>query len=206
MAQTIFPNKIGRVGGFDETAFDTDGFDTVTIATQVFEPSVSTAKQTIYPDIVGGTTTAGFDSDAFDNDAFDITARSSDTQVFNPTLVETGVSTAPVEDTGGGSGGRRQDYAPIGGFIRWGKKRKKKPEQVKEVVSAVRQVVRQAKKADIAPTMLIAPEIDYTEVATQILANERLVDLRKLEIQAFAQLVESALIELDDEEVLLMVA
>lgn len=205
MAQTIFPNKIGRVGGFDETAFNADAFDTVTIATEVFEPIVGDAFQIIVPDFIGGVTTAGFDSDAFDNTGFDTTDRVGDTQVFEPTVASTGKSSAQ-QDTGAGSGGSRQDYAPIGGFIKWGKKRKKKPEQVKEVISAVKQVVRQAKKADIAPTMLIAPEIDYTEVATQILANDRLVDLRKLEIQAFAQLVERALIELDDEDVILMVA
>ena len=205
MAQTIFPNKIGRVGGFDETAFNTDAFDTVTIATEVFEPIVGDAFQIIVPDFIGGVTTAGFDSDAFDNTGFDTTDSVGDTVVYGPTVASTGKSSAQ-QDTGAGSGGSRQDYAPIGGFIRWGKKRKKKPEQVKEVISAVKQVVRQAKKADIAPTILIAPEIDYTDVAAQILANERLVDLRKLEIQAFAQLVERALIELDDEEILLMVA
>lgn len=205
MAQTIFPNKIGRVGGFDETAFNTDAFDTVTIATEVFEPIVGDAFQIIVPDFIGGVTTAGFDSDAFDNTGFDTTDSVGDTVVYGPTVASTGKSSAQ-QDTGAGSGGSRKDYAPIGGFIKWGKKRKKKPEQVKEVISAVKQVVRQAKKADIAPTILIAPEIDYTDVAAQILANERLVDLRKLEIQAFAQLVERALIELDDEEILLMVA
>ena len=206
MAQTIFPNKIGRVGGFDETAFNTDAFDTVTIATEVFEPIVGDAFQIIVPDFIGGVTTAGFDSDAFDNTGFDTTDSVGDTIVYGPTVASTGKSSAQ-QDTGAGSGSRRQDYAPIGGFIKWGKKRKKKKrEEIKEVVSAVRQVVRQAKKADIAPTILIAPEIDYTDVAAQILANERLVDLRKLEIQAFAQLVERALIELDDEEILLMVA
>ena len=205
MAQTIFPNKIGRVGGFDETAFDTDAFDTVTIATQVFEPSVSTSKQTIYPDIVGGTTTAGFDSDSFDNTGFDTTDSVGDTVVYGPTVASTGKSSAQ-QDTGAGSGGsRRQDYAPIGGFIKWGKKRKKKKEQVKEVASAVMQVVRQVEKSE-TKAIYIPPEIDYTEIAEQILANERLVDLRKQEFSTFIARVEQALIELDDEEILLMVA
>ena len=202
MAQTIVPDVIGKLGGFDSDGFETTAFDQTTIATEVFSPQVGDAFQVITPDFIDGTRVAGFDIAGFD-DGFDVNAI---TTVFGPTVASTGKS-SEQQDTGAGSGGSRKEYAAIGGFIRWGrKKKKKKPEQVKEVVSAVMQTVRQLDKVDVKPSVFKAVEIDYTEVAERILADTNLLELRQQEFGTFLQKVERAIVELDDEEILLMVA
>ena len=98
---TITPDVIGKLGGFDETAFDNSGFDITTIATEVFSPQVGDAFQIIEPDFIDGTRIAGFDETAFDNSGFDT---NTVTAVFEPTVDVTGAVAAAEQDTGAGSG------------------------------------------------------------------------------------------------------
>ena len=67
------------------------------------------------------------------------------------------------------------------------------------------QTVRQVEKADVAP-IFIPPEVDYTEVAERILQDTELLALRQQEFSVFMRHVERTLMEIDDEEILLMVA
>ena len=121
--------------------------------------------------------------------------------VYDPRLIG-GVQQQP--DAGAGGGGK--EYAAIAPFIRWGRKKKKKKDaEVREVASAVMQVVRQVERSpEIAPLISLPPEIDYAEVAQRILETQRLTNLRDMAFKEFARRVQVALDEMDDEEVLLL--
>lgn len=131
--------------------------------------------------------------------------------VYQPTLADFTASEINVPGAGGGGAAkRRREAAAIAPFIRWGKKKKRKPEQVKEVASAVMQVVRQA---DDVPNIdvHVPVEIDYQQIAEMLLEQQKLAEMRKQQFDQFARTVsavmkraEREIMERDDEEALLM--
>lgn len=131
-------------------------------------------------------TIGAFDFNAFDNTGF--------------WTGDTAAVAAPVGAGGGGAAGRKkqQEYALIAPFIRWGRKKdKKKPAQVREVASAIRQAKRQAPEP-------LPVEFDEAAIAELILEQQELINLRNMVFDEFVKQVKIVTDEIDDEEVLLL--
>lgn len=193
---TITPNAIASGETVHEpTAIQSGGGQTVipdhiAIGETVHNPSLAPGAVTVTPDVI-----------------------TSGETVHQPTLAEFTASEIVVSPGAGGGGAarKRREAAAIAPFIRWGKKKRKKPaEQVKEVASAVMQVVRQADKVPEI-NVNVPVEIDYKQIAEQLLEQKKLSELRQQQFDTFAKAVsvtlkraEREIINREDEEVLLM--
>lgn len=123
--------------------------------------------------------TTAFQADAFQNNAFQIW---------------TGAVVAPPERIQlGGHGGWVHGHE-----IRWGRKRKRREEQIEEVASAVQQAVA------AMPSLALDSAEDRRMIAQRLLAEQTLGELRKVTLaQDLAALI-ALEIEREDEEIILL--